>query len=199
MSEIIGWVRVILTLNIQRLNLIFHSKLSWLAIYLVCNYWIISQKPFTDFSLDLTWKGMVSHLNYRLCIDWEFGSFECGEDAPLGLSVGGVPAPTHQPALDEHCWASLANLPSCWFHARRNCPLHHWDRYRGQYTSGNSTWQKLLPLLLPKWRGVARRQLRAMGCHRRFLTLSAEMEMPGGLKALAELRKTLRLRHFSSV
>ena len=43
-------------------------------------------------------------------------------------------------------------------------------------------------LLLPKWRGVARRQLRAVGCHRRFLTLSAEMEMPGGLKALSELR-----------
>lgn len=144
--ENVGWVRVILTLNIRMLNWIFHSGWSWLAIYLVCFNQMISQIPFTVFSVDLSWKGWpVSHLHYRLCLHCEFGPLEPREGAPLGLFVGGVPAPRTNPALEEYCWVSLANLSSCWFLActlsflfhsipgiwPKNCPqtpLRSWHR-----------------------------------------------------------------------
>lgn len=134
----------------------------------------------------------VSHLSSRLCLGYMFGSLEPWEGAFLGLFIRGLPAPAHpaqpqpspSPAPAEHCWISFANLLFCRFlmltfsfpfpfYSRdlteQTTLRHHWDRDTGQYTSGNSNWQKPLPSAIAKVAWCSKTPAQSPGLQRKVL------------------------------
>lgn len=139
------------------------------------------------FFVDLALKEWsVSHLSSRLCLGCMFGSLEPWEGAFLGLFIRGLPAPAHpaQPSpsptllniIYQPAFLPLFNahfLLSFPFYSRdlteQTALRHHWDRDTGQYTSGNSNWQKPLPSAIAKVAWCSKTPAHSPGLQRKVL------------------------------
>lgn len=129
----------------------------------------------------------------------------------LGLFIAGVPTPrTSNPTLDIVEY----HLPTCssstfltltFPFSSYSVPGIWWNKLPSatiEIVTQASTLQEIQTdrspclLLLQKWLSVARRQLRAMGCNERFLTLPLEKGMPGGAESFGSVEINTQVKAF---